>query len=898
MGINIKSTIEDGEAVKAGGFSGAVFLTYTLNLGFFENIIGPSLERAGCSNVLIISDPDGYAEALEMGQKNVSYAGMRYVCAPITRKGNGVQHAKILFMAGPERGRLLVGSGNLTLYGYSQNLEVFSHYEFNSKDPEPEAYYALITVWNMIKKLGEEEKFSSTAKRQIDVISEHAEWLEEPPFIIDNFSIWNNLEKPIWSQFTHWYERHKSDSPALKELHLFSPYYDQNVGMLQEVIEYLKPVKANLYLSKENTTLNGKNFNQQWQKSLPEPSLFDIRETNENQGQRLLHAKLIVGIEENGSWCIAGSANMTRAALAKSWEHGGNLEMVTFRWSNDPQAFDYFFDHPLTLHPLDLNNFEGAGVSDFSEQPRKVFSDSILLTELTLQNKSIVGKLNRWPGTLPAKAELVFVRSGEKYDIQLEHDLHFQHPFLKKIDRSESAYIQRGNFQSLPRWIDLPDILQDYGSRSYQERIQSKLDTVVGAESLFRELLEFLFNRVSPNQITPVNNSQIRIHQQGKSKESDSKEEETPAPAPDRFVVPERDEKGAFKIGGYTKIPYNQNIHSLRDLLSIVLLKLLPDSESTSTEESGEDDINNESKGGEDKARSQKQIEARVRLCNYLNDYCKRYSRRLVDKDFISDINPAFLFDNHFTLSRILLEFVTNVDEFSQTDLQRCYWLIWAPLFWPSIVGLEGKSSWQLYDELELSIDFVEKWKLLNMSSLFVTMTYKVFGQPPSWSTGLYAPDLAKKFLVLQKLVEKISNCIGDDIDNVNSIDSIGISQVDWEESVKQFKKIAAYLSPAKERLTPILEWVIDGKKEDSQLNDRIYAENLEDEFSAYLDMPRPIKSILTEIDFEGFLFCPNCGGALQKKVVSDLNKGKMVLCSMSSDVWLYKIEKLPNKMI
>ncbi|NMC46195.1 MAG: hypothetical protein GYA52_05120, partial [Chloroflexi bacterium] len=52
MPINLKSFIEDESAVKTGGFSGAVFLTYTLNLGFFEQIIAPALERAGCSNVL------------------------------------------------------------------------------------------------------------------------------------------------------------------------------------------------------------------------------------------------------------------------------------------------------------------------------------------------------------------------------------------------------------------------------------------------------------------------------------------------------------------------------------------------------------------------------------------------------------------------------------------------------------------------------------------------------------------------------------------------------------------------------------------------------------------------------------------------------------------------------
>ncbi len=102
--INLKTIIEEDSAVKRGGYSSAIFLTYTLNLNFFEQIIAPVLESAGCSNVLILTDPDGYAEALETGKKQVAYAGMRYVCAPIPRVSSGVQHSKILFMVGKESG--------------------------------------------------------------------------------------------------------------------------------------------------------------------------------------------------------------------------------------------------------------------------------------------------------------------------------------------------------------------------------------------------------------------------------------------------------------------------------------------------------------------------------------------------------------------------------------------------------------------------------------------------------------------------------------------------------------------------------------------------------------------------------------------------------------------------
>ena len=46
MSINLREIIENDSAIKSRGFTGAVFLTYTLNLGFFEQIVAPALERA------------------------------------------------------------------------------------------------------------------------------------------------------------------------------------------------------------------------------------------------------------------------------------------------------------------------------------------------------------------------------------------------------------------------------------------------------------------------------------------------------------------------------------------------------------------------------------------------------------------------------------------------------------------------------------------------------------------------------------------------------------------------------------------------------------------------------------------------------------------------------------
>ena len=157
--------------------------------------------------MLIIADPDGYAEALELGRNHILHAGRRYVCTPLPRSGYGVQHAKMVLMAGPERGRLLIGSGNLTLHGYSHNLEIYSHFEYDRNDPEPEAQDAFFTAWKLLKNLNEKAGFPQPVSRQIQLISDKADWLEFQPNELEGFSVWHNLESSIWSQFSEWREK-------------------------------------------------------------------------------------------------------------------------------------------------------------------------------------------------------------------------------------------------------------------------------------------------------------------------------------------------------------------------------------------------------------------------------------------------------------------------------------------------------------------------------------------------------------------------------------------------------------------------------------------------------------------------------------------------------------------
>lgn len=899
MPINLKSVIEEDSAIRVGGFSGAIFLTYTLNLGFFEQIVAPALERAGCSNVLIIADPDGYAEAIEMGQKSVFFAGMRYVCAPLLRKHSGVQHVKLLFMAGADRGRLLVGSGNLTLHGYSQNLELYSHFEFDRKKPELEPLLAFQSVWQFLQELAVGEEFSPDAKRTLNHIAEKAGWLSQPPSEDPNFSIWHNYRIPIWQHLTKWRETTGLSGSSLKTLRVFSPYYDADSSMLRQFVETLYPSEVTVFISPVNTNLDGPTLLQLWPSDFEKPELHSIEGLGENAVKRPLHAKAIIGVENNGSWCIAGSANMTRMALARTWQNGGNLELTSFRWSTDPSAFDYLLSNPILTQLIDPGTIQPSAY-EMSEQPRKILEGAVLISELTLQNKAIHGRISHLLPQLKSEAELVLLRSGERLPLKLQGDLSFQISYQNDLRVTEVACVDFGDYKTPYRWIDRPDILMEYGSRSYHERIQAKMDTVVGAESLIHELMEFLFDRVQPEINQGVSGSGNRVPTAGSSSRPIAPADNQPAPEADRFIVPERDASGRFGLGQFTRIPYERNIRSLRDLLSIALLKLtLPPTPPTDTliDDDGGDNTNTP-----ESEEERKQIDARQRLCNYVMDYSRRYSHRLCQAEFLNQISPEILLDNHLTLGRVLLEFLSRVKEFKPEDFIRCYWWIWAPLVWPPVVGIEGKSCVQYFQELKSLDEFKLVWDRLNLPKLLVTMTSIGFGQPPSWSAGLMNDGkYVAKFLVLQKMLEMYKKSLGIPATSEEDLLNLGISTYKWDQCHIVFDRIASYQSPAKERLKSLLEYIYlsrAAKPLPPELLERIRIDGLLQELEAYRHHPAPVSSLVIEADDEGGIYCPRCGGDLKANVITSIKKGKLVLCSMNADTWLYKGEKMPEAII
>src|SRR5918994_1248204 len=109
------------------GFQSAAFLTYGVDLTFFEAKVMNRLQETGCRNVIVVADGHQSKDALNSAAQ-LSYIGVQ--CPLVTvRLGNKAFHPKAVLLVGEEKLKVLVGSGNLTLPGYTRNWEVFTKVE-------------------------------------------------------------------------------------------------------------------------------------------------------------------------------------------------------------------------------------------------------------------------------------------------------------------------------------------------------------------------------------------------------------------------------------------------------------------------------------------------------------------------------------------------------------------------------------------------------------------------------------------------------------------------------------------------------------------------------------------------------------------------------------------------
>jgi hypothetical protein len=296
-----------------GAWEHALIVSYGADLPFFERILARQLPVA-CRNRVILADRRQYLEACiryaEGGQ--VRTLNQHYVVDGVAARH--AMHAKLILLASPARGRLLVGSGNLGFEGYASGGEIFTRYTY-----EPEAtghLAAFVSARQFLERLIERGALGAVATQRIEYLFENAPWLYQAT---DNTSpLWHNLDESFLDQIVR-----ELDGADVDELVVAAPFYDAEARALSELIRRTRPHRVRLLVQPERTSVNPTAIDRVAGQF---PGQFEIVPI-QRPDDPYIHAKLILATVGERTLCLQGSPNLSQVALLRSGEEA-NFELA------------------------------------------------------------------------------------------------------------------------------------------------------------------------------------------------------------------------------------------------------------------------------------------------------------------------------------------------------------------------------------------------------------------------------------------------------------------------------------------------------------------------------------------------------------------------------------------
>jgi hypothetical protein len=898
-----------------GNFRGAVFLTYTLDLGFFEQLIAPKLDALGCTNVVILSDRHGYDEALARHATKLTGVGRRYLCVPIHQpNGSGVQHVKAILLVGPEEGCLLLGSGNLTLHGIGRNLEQFTRFDFNlnsDKVTKALTLYPFRTLWNLVRDLQYRSPFSDTSVDRLDTIAGIAPWIASASPSPEDTTLWNSFDRPLLNQFRL--------AGPVEELQIISPLY--SLQAIKALLRALRPKRLILGVDAAAPNVNGPDLVQHCEEVDCQLRLRALEGKTEEGTleRRPLHAKTFIGISKEASWCASGSANCSARALLQNWQNGGNLELLVWQRADDPHAFDQIWQEDLVAwHEADPTSAEAETEIELpiaDEYPLQLvelnFDNDVLRGRFTLTQTGDNGEADPVHDNNQLKLELLRLR--KQIPLAISGSGMFSASLAGPMDFSEAGRLVtiisgRVKILSTFRWVDQPRQLERFGHRSYHARVGASLQTFAGSGTLFEELMNFLWDRVNPQEIHETDgDKQTRRTQRRRRDKDDGKPSGTDAPPPEAFITEETlSETLTWRVGDY--MPHDRSTLTLRDLLSLTLLRLTTEtspSEVDPPDGQPDDDPIPELEPEQEEQR----ISVLQSLRRYLRKYCRRYAQRLTDADFVVSTGPQLLFENHYTLGRVLLEFAAKVELFTDRDLrQNTLWLL-SGFFWPNATGLAGRGAWprlaHFHDSRE---ELREQWKMAGLTALTAVLIVEGWGEPPKWDRSIHRPALVQRYLLVKELLTKLEEYLGEQFwhvlksapveekalwgfRNLSDLES-GERTYLLSDTVNVLDRLRDYWTPVEEKYWALFTWQrlrFEGREHSfvaSKLIEHLEDLGHTDELMMLKELPATTSLMPLK---PGDEHCPRCSIRFPAVSLRKLKSGGLALCPQCTSVIVYR---------
>lgn len=305
------------DELKKGGYESALITTFNVDFPFYEDVVLRRMQSAGIEHHIIMVDSAMCAQAISA--RPPIKAGYHYSLAPM--KCSAAFHPKLLLLLGRDKGLLAVGSHNLTLSGYGNNIELTNVVEYNKKKhPETlsvfQAALEACSVWLHAYGVGLPDGILESFNK----IQDSCAWLRESKGSKQNdviFAYTGTSTPALWEQA----KSHIPKKPTL--IFGVSAFFDNSLKFVHTLSE-LKP--RQFILGIQSKTVNAP-------KSILKIDSVNVLECDSllsDVEQSYIHAKLLYIESKEESVLITGSANLSAPAWVKSGEQA-NAEAVLIR---------------------------------------------------------------------------------------------------------------------------------------------------------------------------------------------------------------------------------------------------------------------------------------------------------------------------------------------------------------------------------------------------------------------------------------------------------------------------------------------------------------------------------------------------------------------------------------
>lgn len=422
----------------SGRFTGLTIATYGADLAFLERFLLPRLARQITNRVLLV-------DGAQLHKTITSGHGFRrlnrtYATAPINSQRSF--HPKFLFLTGPDSGRLLVGSGNASISGYTGAGEAFTQYDWNPTSTEDLG--AFTTIREFLHGLHQEFRIDDLAWRLIKDQLDVAQWLNGETSITP---VVHNLYEPLLDQFMN-----QVGSATVTELVTYAPFHDRGARAMEALIERLRPAQLTLLVQPRQTMLDLPALTSV---TRPLGETFKVMkiEAPEPYTNVFLHAKFILARTAHLEHLLQGSPNLSAVALCESSGHG-NVEMANLQ-SGPSGAFDSFLAN-ITASPLP-NGLQDVIPAAWSD-PTPNDASASLLRNLTWAAPDLSGTITQIVEGFEIQ---VFVGARQMIPISVtatneENTTQFTMTFgpedVENLNQSERITIQIHNEPPLPAY--------------------------------------------------------------------------------------------------------------------------------------------------------------------------------------------------------------------------------------------------------------------------------------------------------------------------------------------------------------------------------------------------------------------------------------------------------------